>query len=478
MNNNNLVGVVIDPGHGGTDSGATGNNQYEKDYTLKISKYMYDRFKELGIPVTLTRDSDTSLTPTERVNKVLSAYGNNPNVIVISNHLNAGGGTGAEVIYALRNNPTLASKILENIRATGQSTRKYYQRRLPSDTSKDYYFMHRNTGDTESLIVEYGFIDDTPENAKFLNDNYKQLAEAVIKAVSEYKGIKYTSPFTSSTTTTYTVKKGDSLYSIATKYNTTVNNLKSLNNLTSNTLNIGQVLKIPTTTTVGPTEVSEVITYIVKSGDTLESIAKAYGLTQEEIINLNNLTSTTLKQGQKLRLPIDTIELPNESESPTTNQPDIATYTVKSGDSLYSIANKYGLTVSELKNLNNLTTNTLTIGQVLKIKPTATTQPTSTTTYTVKSGDTLYSIANKYNTNITTLKNLNNLTSNLLSIGQVIKVPSTTDGTTTSNTTYTVKSGDTLYSIANKYGLTVSELKNLNNLTTNTLTIGQTLKIK
>ena len=113
---------------------------------------------------------------------------------------------------------------------------------------------------------------------------------------------------------------------------------------------------------------SEVITYIVKSGDTLESIAKAYGLTQEEIINLNNLTSTTLKQGQKLRLPIDTIELPNESESPTTNQPDIATYTVKSGDSLYSIANKYGLTVSELKNLNNLTTNTLTIGQTLKIK--------------------------------------------------------------------------------------------------------------
>ena len=102
----------------------------------------------------------------------------------------------------------------------------------------------------------------------------------------------------------------------------------------------------------------------------------------------------------------------------------------------------------------------------------------STTTYTVKSGDTLYSIANKYNTNITTLKNLNNLTSNLLSIGQVIKVPSTTDGTTTSTTTYTVKSGDTLYSIANKYGLTVSELKNLNNLTTNTLTIGQTLKIK
>lgn len=89
-----LTGVVIDPGHGGSDPGAVANNQYEKDYSLKISKYMYDRLKELGVPVTLTRDNDTTLTPTERVNKILSAYGNDPNVIVISNHLNSGGGDG------------------------------------------------------------------------------------------------------------------------------------------------------------------------------------------------------------------------------------------------------------------------------------------------------------------------------------------------------------------------------------------------
>ena len=87
-----LTGVVIDPGHGGSDSGAVGNDMLEKDYTLLISKYMYDRFKELGIPVTLTRDSDVTLDPTNRVNKILNAYGNNSDVIVISNHLNAGGG--------------------------------------------------------------------------------------------------------------------------------------------------------------------------------------------------------------------------------------------------------------------------------------------------------------------------------------------------------------------------------------------------
>lgn len=63
----------------------------EKDYTLLISEYMYDRFKELGVPVFLTRDSDVTLSPSERTNKILSAFGNNPNVVVISNHLNAGG---------------------------------------------------------------------------------------------------------------------------------------------------------------------------------------------------------------------------------------------------------------------------------------------------------------------------------------------------------------------------------------------------
>jgi len=87
-----MLKVVIDPGHGGVDSGAVGNNQYEKDYALKISKYMYDRFKELGIPVSLTRDTDITLSPSERTNKILSFYGSNPDVVVISNHLNAGGG--------------------------------------------------------------------------------------------------------------------------------------------------------------------------------------------------------------------------------------------------------------------------------------------------------------------------------------------------------------------------------------------------
>ena len=214
---------------------------------------MYDRLKELGIPVSITRDTDITLTPTERVNKILSFYDNNPNVLVISNHLNAGGGSGAEVIYALRNPSTLANSVLNNIGLTGQKLRKTYQRTLPQDPSKDYYFIHRNTGKTEPLIIEYGFIDGTKQENDFLNNNYKELAEAVIQAILNYKGIPYTPPSMPSTDlSTYTIKKGDNLYDIAKKNNTTVNELKKLNNLTSNNLSIGQVIKLPTTNKNGP----------------------------------------------------------------------------------------------------------------------------------------------------------------------------------------------------------------------------------
>ena len=390
-------GVVIDAGHGGVDSGARGSNIFEKEYNLLISKYMYDRFRELGIPVYLTRDSDVTLNPTDRVNKVLSFFGNNPNVVVLSNHLNAGGGDGAEVIYALRNSSRLADSILNNIGLTGQNMRRVYQRRLPSDPTKDYYYMLRDTGRTEPLIIEYGFIDNN-NDLKFLKDNYKQLAEAVIKAVLEYKGIPYTEP-DKTISDTYKVMKGDTLYGIANKLDTTVDELKKINNLTSNSLSIGQILKVP---------VKEIDT-----GDT-----------------------------------------------------DI--YQVKKGDTLYSIANKYGITLQELKAINDLNNDVLSIGQLLKV-PSGLSLANS---YTVDSGDTLYSIAKKFNTTVPKLKEANNLVNNMLSIGQKLIIPLIED------TTYVVKKGDTLYSIARKFNITVDELKRLNNIVDDVLSIGKILIVK
>lgn len=460
MNNNEdraVRKVIIDPGHGGTDSGATGNNLLEKDYNLLISKYMYDRFKELGVPVAITRDSDTTLSPTDRVNTILNKFGNSSDVILISNHVNSGGGEGAEVVYALRNKDTLAKNIINNIGTTGQTTRKYYQRRLPSDTSKDYYFIHRNTGNLEPLIVEYGFIDNT-KDVEFLKENYKELAEAVISAVANYIGVPYTPP-EGLITNTYIVQKGDSLYSIANKLGTTVSELKKENNLTSNTLQIGQILRIPTKEIYE----GEENVYIVQKGDTLYSVAMANNTTVDELKKANNLTSNILSTGQLLKIP--SALLPE------------STYTVKKGDSLYSIANKYNTTVEELKRINNLTSNTLSIGQVLKLpsdKPNKIEQEKNTITYTVQKGDSLYSIARKYSTTIDKIKDLNNLTTNLLSIGQVLLIPTDTN----LETTYTVQKGDSLYSIAKKYNTTVDKLKQLNNLTSNLLSIGQILIVR
>lgn len=460
MNNNEdraVRKVIIDPGHGGTDAGATGNNLLEKDYNLLISKYMYNRFKQLGVPVAITRDSDTTLSPTDRVNTILNKFGNSSDVILISNHVNSGGGEGAEVIYALRNKDTLARRILENIGAAGQETRKYYQRRLPSDTSKDYYFIHRNTGNLEPLIVEYGFIDNT-KDVEFLKENYKELAEAVISAVANYIGVPYTPP-EGITTNTYVVQKGDSLYSIANKLGTTVSELKKENNLTTNTLQIGEVLRIPTKEIYE----GEENVYIVQKGDTLYSVAMANNTTVDELKRINNLTSNILSTGQLLKIPSALL--------PET------TYIVKKGDSLYSIANKYNTTVDELKRINNLTSNILSIGQVLKLpsdKVSDVEKEENTINYTVQKGDSLYSIARKYSTTIDKIKDLNNLTTNLLSIGQVLLIPTDTN----LETTYTVQKGDSLYSIAKKYNTTVDRLKQLNNLKSNLLSIGQILIVR
>lgn len=358
------------------------------------------------------------------------------------------GGTGAEVIYALRNNSTLANKILNNIGDLGQTKRKVYQRRLPSDNSKDYYFIHRNTGNTEPLIVEYGFIDN-PQDLQFLKNNYQQLAEATIKAILDYKSIPYTAP-NEITTNTYKVSKGDTLYSIAQKFNTTVDNLKRINNLTNNTLTIGQILQIPTSISMK----DETQLYTVKQGDTLYTIANNFNTTVDNIKTLNNLTTNTLSIGQILVVPTGT----------TTSN----TYKVRPGDSLYSIAKQFNTTVDELKRTNNLTNNFISINQELKI-PSKIEEETNL--YTVKSGDTLYTIAKENNTTVEDIKNANNLSSDILTIGTKLIIP-------VPETTYVVKPGDNLYQIARKYGTTVDNIKTLNNLTSNNLTIGQILVLR
>jgi len=402
-----LTGIVIDPGNGGNDTGSTGNGIVEKDMNLKISEYMANRFKELGIPVTLTRTTDTDLDATTRTQKALNAYGNSNNIIVISNHINSGAAEGAEVIYALRNTDQLSNKILNNLAQEGQITNKNYQRRLPTDPSKDYYAIIRDTPNTEAIIVQYGYTDNK-NDAERLKENYQNYAEAVVRAVADHKNIKYIPPKNGNDY--YTVQSGDTLWTISRKFGLTVNELKVLNNLTSNTLSIGQVLKVSKTTP--STDAKTTTTYTVKSGDTLWKIAQNYNTSVDKIKSLNNLTSNNLSIGQTLKIP--------STEEPTIPTQNTIKYTVQSGDTLWKIANRFNIAVDKLKDFNNLNSNNLQIGQILTIPTTS-----KYTTYTVVRGDTLYLIATKNNISVDKLKTLNNLSSNNIMIGQKLLIPLT-----------------------------------------------------
>ena len=451
--------IVVDAGHGGSDPGAVSGNLREKDFNLKAANYMYDRFRELGVPVAITRSDDTTLTRRERIDAMTDTFGNDSKVIVLSNHINAGGGEGAEIVYPLRTSSTLPSMILDEIGERGQIKRKYYQRVLPEDPSKDYYYIMRETPNTTALLIEYGFIDN-PNDQRKLQNNLLDYAEGVVEAVANYIGVNYTPPGQTQpdSSNLYTVKRGDTLYSIASRFNTTVQAIKTLNNLTSNNLSIGQTLQIPSTIPEEPSTQDE---YIVERGDTLYSIARKFNVSVNDLIEYNNLPTTILTPGQSLRIP--------------RVGPSNVIYIVKRGDTLYSIANSYGTTVDAIKNLNNLTNNTLTIGQELYIPEGTIIEEFDYVVYKVEPGDTLYSIARKYNTTPDAIKSYNNLTSNLLTINQVLQIP--VEETITENTTYTVRNGDTLYGIANNFGVSVSEIMNLNNLDSTLLTVGDTLLI-
>ncbi|MFI3306958.1 MAG: LysM peptidoglycan-binding domain-containing protein [Mycoplasmatota bacterium] len=190
--------------------------------------------------------------------------------------------------------------------------------------------------------------------------------------------------------------------------------------------------------------------YTVVAGDTLYSISKKFNTTVDEIKRINNLTNDVLSIGQILYFE------------------DISTYTVLSGDTLYSIANKFKMTVNELKSLNNLTSDLLTIGQILKVS-----NDIETVIYIVKTGDTLYSISKQYNVSVDELKNLNNLINNDIYPGQSLII----SGEYIEENIYQVVPGDTLYSIAKKFNTTVDEIKKINNLTSDLLSIGQNLII-
>lgn len=406
--NKELKGIVVNPSHGGKDFGITSNDVLEKDLTLKASQYMYNRLQDLGIPAILTRTDDTTLSPNERLEIIKNTLGDEEGVLVVTNALNSGGEEGADVIYSIReNDPTLANTILEQIANEGQIIRGAYTRTLPSDRTKDASFLLRNIDNATSILIEYGFLDNPTDRNKLQREllNY---TEAVIRGIALYYGIPYTEP-EDLTLDTYIVKKGDSLYSIAKQYNTTIGAIKAVNELTGNILQPGQILKLPNFITFSP-DPNSVIVYKINKGDSLYSIAQKYGVTVNDIINYNQLANTLLSVNQQLLIPIN----------PTTEigkEPNI-NYIVKRGDTLYNIAKRYNISPKELMEYNNLSSSLLNIGDTILIP-----QNEQYINYFVKTNDTLESIANRFNTTVDEIMKINYLNTPDVKIGQLLLIP-------------------------------------------------------
>jgi LysM repeat protein len=334
---------------------------------------------------------------------------------------------------------------------------------------------------------------------------------------------------------THTVQKGDTLSKIASKYQTTVSQLRTLNGLTSDMIYVNQTLKVSAAAELPAPVVTPVAAdvYTVVSGDYLGKIASKYGMTVAQLKSLNNLTSDIIYVGQKLKVSAQAVVVnptpapapaaPSPSPVVTTPSTSVSEYTVKSGDYLGKIAKEFNMTVTELKTLNGLTSNLIFVGQKLKVTgsapvvvtpppatqtPTPAPSPVTTSEYTVVSGDTLGKIAAKYGVTVAELKSLNGLTSDMIYVGQKLKVTGSAPVVTTPPVTetppvvttppvtqtpaptpapsvpttnvseYTVVSGDTLGKIAAVFSMTIAELKSLNNLTYDVIYVGQKLKVK
>jgi membrane-bound lytic murein transglycosylase D len=325
----------------------------------------------------------------------------------------------------------------------------------------------------------------------------------------------------------YRVKNDDSLLGIADLFNSRVSDIRNWNNIPyTTTIVVGQELKIyvpeemkdyyasldktteiettnnvVTTKNTKTTKNSGIVYHKIRRGETLGLIAAKYGVSVNQLRDWNNISGNKIMSGKNLRIyPDGTTNnfAVNETKNTVTTKNNIYKYKVKRGDNLSEISEKFGVTVPQLKKWNNISGDNIAAGKTLKIYNSTTSSSYGDNTtknssnvnyYKIKPGDSIGGIAEKYGVKVSDIRNWNNISGNKILAGSTLKIYSdanvndiTSETTRTTknvkNTdTYTVKSGDSLYSIASKNNTTVAKLKSLNNLTSNKIQAGQKIRL-
>lgn len=311
----------------------------------------------------------------------------------------------------------------------------------------------------------------------------------------------------------YTVRKGDTLGKIGGKFGVSVKELKKMNALRSDNLRVGQKLALAQDSAASAPEAVDESTaakfsgsYKVGKGDTLGQLALRYGVSQNELKKANSLKSSNIRVGQVLKVPgpvkkdvVVVAEPAVQPAEPIQAQPQEASsssevyikkrYVVKEGDTLGGIASSFGVTVDEIKKASALKSDTIGKGNILLI-PVPQERVTSSR-YTVARGDTLGKLSRKFGVSVRDLKDANGLRSNTLRTGMKLNIPGITQSpsepalevgtkvvaTASPRREHVVSKGDTLGSIAGKHGVTITAIKNENNIEGNSITVGQVLYI-
>lgn len=289
------------------------------------------------------------------------------------------------------------------------------------------------------------------------------------------------SPQTTWRRVTYRVRPGDTLSTIARRWHITMKSIVTANRLRSDRLRAGQrlILTVPNVERAPIQQASRSTgshkIQAVSSGETLSSIARRYGVSVSALRTTNRISGNVIRPGQRLRIP----------GTAGDDLPAAVIYTVRQGDALSTIAQRFGTTVTKLKRANRLTNNTLRVGQRLEIpdaepaRAKREIEAPKSEIYVVRQGDTLSEIADRYGVGLSKLRAANGLRGNAIRIGQRLVIPATAKRLqeAASAKTHVVRSGDTLSAIARRYGTSVSAIQRANGMTGSSLRVGERLKL-